>query len=223
KVRVAMIFINGILIKKFDHTNDSAAISNTSYTKYYYSKTGKIIRTEDWINGKKLRHDNAEMYKYDIDLTAKYLASADFLKQKGIRIPLSGLIFEQIKDTAMILDAGDKYNDFKKEVSSNGEFKTIKFIGFDKKLQLEPTLMIIGSDQPITDYELTLKNGYLCKEVYKIGTGEERKITSEKVIREYFYTGNRLKKLVTTSNLIGKDGKSDKVVSELEFVYSKLR
>ena len=221
KFRAAMIFIKGVMVKELLRTPDNNE-DERSFTKYFYTKAGKIVKIEDWIDGKKLRNDNKEMYEFDLDLVSKYLSSADFLKRKGILIPLPGLIFEQIKDTAMILDAGDNDSNFKKQVSSNEEFKTVKFIGFNKKIQLEPTLLVIGSDQPITDYELTLKNSFLFKEIYKLGSSEDRKMASEEVVREYFYTGNRLIKLVTTSDINGKNGKSDHIVSELKFVYSKL-
>lgn len=190
----------------------------TSATRYYYTKSGKINSTEEWKNGEKVNRKDRD-YDVDVDLIARYLYSAAFLKKKGICIPSPGLIFSQIKDTAGVFDTADNNNDFKKETSSNGGLKTIKFVGFNKNIRFDPTLLEINMDQTITDYELVLKNGYLYKETYKTGASELKEVSSAEITCEYTYNSNRLMKLVTTSNLTGKDGKPYNSVTELKFVY----
>ena len=220
KFQSVMTFTDGFLKEQVNYDIGKQTIAGI--TKYYYTKTGKIIRAEDWENRKKKSRKGYDQEFY-IDLTAKYLYSADFLKQKGIQIPLPGLIFSQIKDTANIFFAGDSRNDFKKEISTNGEFKTIKFIGFNKRIRFDPTLLEISMDQTITDYELILKNGYLFKEVYKTGPSDVYGVTSSEITREYSYIGNCLMKLVTTINSTRKDGTPYNEVNKLEFVYKNSR
>lgn len=211
-------FTNGFLTKEETvYEIDNRKMKDV--TSYYYSKDGKINATEEWKNGKKVSRQDRD-YEFDVNLIAQYLYSADLLKKKEIKIPLPGLIFSQIKDTANIFEIADKNDDFKKETSLNGDFKTIKFIGFNKNIRFDPTLLEINMDQTITDYELTLKNDYLCKEVYKTGASELKGISSAEITREYNYEKDRLTKLVTTSNSTGKDGKKYNSVTELKFVYA---
>lgn len=218
KKQSVMTFVNGFLIREeTDYEIDNRKIKDV--TKYSYTKTGKINETEEWKNGKKISRQDRD-YDFDVNLVAQYLYSADLLKKKGIIIPLPGLIFSQLKDTATIFEIADKQDDFKKEISSNGDFKTIKFTAFNKNIRFDPTLLEINMDQTITDYELTLKNGYLFKEVYKTGASELKKISSAEIMREYSYKENRRMKLVTTLNLISKDGKPYNTVTELKFVYT---
>ena len=221
KLQSIKTFVKGFVTKQeIVYELDKKKI--TGVTRYYYTKSGKINTTEVWKNGRKVSHQDRD-YDFDVDLTARYLYSADFLKKKGICLPSPGLIFSSIKDTAAIFDTADDNGDFKKQTSSNGDLKTINFVGFNKNIRFDPTLLDINADQTITDYEITLKNGYLYKEIYKTGASELKEVSSAEIIREYTYKGNRLMKFVTTSNLIGKDGKPSTSVTKLEFVYKKIK
>ena len=211
-------FVNGILTKEESvYELDKRKIKGV--TRYYYAKDGKINATEEWKNGKKISHQDRD-FDFDVNLVAQYLYSVDLLKKKGIEIPLPGLIFSQLKDTATVFDIADTQNDFKKETSADGDLKSIKFIGFNKNIRFDPTLLEIGSDQIVTGYELVLKNNFPSKEIYNTGASELKNVSSAEIIREYFYTDKRLIKLVTTSSAVQKDGKIDKIVTENKFVYT---
>lgn len=217
KLQSVDTFVRGVLTKEeIVYEIDKKKI--TGVTRYYYTKSGKINSTEEWKNGKKVSHKDRD-YDFDVDLVARYLYSAAFLKKKGICVPSPGLIFSQIKDIAAVFDTADNNDDFKRETSSSGDVKTIKFVGFDKNIRFDPTLLDINMDQTITDYELALKNGYFYKETYKTGASELKDISSAEITRQYTYEGNRLVKLVTTSNAIRNDGKPYNSVTELKFVY----
>ena len=217
KQQSVMTFAGNLPVKE----ETSEVVNNRkirNVTRYYYAKNGKISSTEKWKNGVKVSRRDRD-YDFEVNLTAQYLYSVNLLEKKGIKVSLPGLIFSQLKDTAGVFETADKQDDFKREISTDGDFKTIKFIGFDKNIRFDPTLLDINMDQTITDYELTLKNGYPAKEIYKTGASELKEAKSAEIIREYTYENNRLTKLVTTSNIIRKQGEPYHSVTELKFVY----
>lgn len=218
KRQAVKTFVKGFLTKE-EIVYEIDKKKTTGVTKYYYTKSGKINSTEEWKNGKKISRQDRN-YEFDVNLIAQYLYSADLLRKKEICIPSPGLIFSQLKDTAAVFDTADAA-DFKKEFSSDAEIKLIKFAGFDKNIRFDPTLLEINADQTITDYELALKNNRLYKEIYKTGASELKDLVSAEITREYTYRENRLVKVVTTSNSVGRDGKTSNSVTELKFVYDK--
>lgn len=146
----------------------------------------------------------------DLDFTQQALndyAGHEALLSKGINFNYPEIVSSEISDVCKVLAVGKDYNDFTKDSIINGNFFTIKFTRFNKKIRFYPSIMtqFIDEKDIIKDYSLTVKDSLLDEEVFILQSGN-------KVTRTYFYE-NRNVKSIKYSN----SGLEYKLVREFEY------
>lgn len=183
---------------------------------YIYSKNifQKIIYPDSENNDSELE-DNPGLNEFVEKTLETSRNNYKALKAKKIKISFPELIFTEIDNIATMLDSTEFYSNFKKaDIRANDE-RIIRFNNFNHKVRFYPSDNGIPEDALITNYELTLKNGYLNKEVYQY---KNKGTEADSLIREYIYDGDKLIKVVATNTYV-VDGKTNKDVTEKRFEY----
>ncbi len=181
-------FRKGLLIKSIWFNTQTK--KQESEFEYFYKKNGELKRT-------KVKGESASIYsELEADKSERdFQFRLEILKSKNIEIPFAEMFGNEVNDLSEILSVADRYNDFRTEITENGNQKTIKFISFNKNIGLKHSIITMLIHMYGTkiyfmtkDYELTLEDNYPSKEIFNTNDGE--------VIREFFYKDGRVIKIV---------------------------
>ena len=163
-------------------------------------------------DGNQEGEENPVLRDFADKVEADNVSYYEFLVSKNIKIPFPEPIFGKISDTAKVLTLlEDDSEEIKKETSSTGDKKTIKFTNINDYIRFYPSEIpsSVYKTEKLKNYELNLTNDYLSKETYQF--------QKSKFVRRYFYEENKLIKLISTAVV---DRKTE--IEETRFEYQKL-
>jgi hypothetical protein len=203
----SIVFRNGVITNKISYNTQTK--KQESEVTYFYKQNGEFDYSKVVVELSSKGDDLAED-KANRDLITQY----GFLKSKDIEFPVADIVADDVGYLSNIFSAADNYHDFEKINQVDGDQRVMKFIGFNKKIRFKPsTITIVVGSNPILieNYELTLKDKYPLKELYKTDEGE--------LVNEYSYKDKRLVKILYRFN----DSKNQTYSLERRFEYHKLK
>lgn len=200
KLESTSVYRDGRLVKDLIYNTDTKEL--TTEIEYFYKKNGELDH-QKVVRGK--YYDDSEEGVLERKQAEKdFKVQYDLLKSKGIEFPLPDIASDEVSDLSNILSVADNYNDFKREIQTNGNQRVIKFVGFNKNIRFQPSVTtLVAGNNPIQikDFELTLENDFPTKEILNTNDGELTKTYSYKdgklirVIYQFTDLENRINSL----------------------------